>query len=134
MDARATTDRVAALPLSLPWNVLALLLQHCDTSIMLDFLSFYSSRELRMRQWCSDMRLAATKKRKKKATIVSSERFEQYYRAGNPLFTRAALLDIATQISSGQPILYLDDFHGLSTPRQRERVPDWITSGYAHTK
>lgn len=82
-----------------------------------------------MRQWYSDIKLAATKKRKKPAAKMNSDKFEKYYRAGKPLFTRAALLDIATQISSGQPVIHFDDFHGLSKPQRKSRVPEWLSSG-----
>lgn len=128
MDAQATPDRVVASPFPMQWDVLSFL-QHFNTSFTLDFPSFYSSRECQMRPWYSDTKLAATKQRKKTTAKMNSDRFEKYYRAGKPLFTRAALLDIATQISSGQPVIHLDDFHGLSKPQRRSRVPDWLSSG-----
>jgi hypothetical protein len=127
MDSQASRKMAPASPFPLRWNVLAFLQNFNISIIMLDLLSFYSSRERRLRQWYSDIRLAATKKRKKAAAKIKSERFDQYYRAGKPLFTRAALLDIATQIASGNPFLHFNDFHGLSPPQERSRVPSWLT-------
>lgn len=114
-------------------------MEHCIPSPPLqnvDFveniLSFYSSIERRTRRWYPELKLVTTKKRKKTTSKMISARFEKYYRAGEPLFTRAALLDIATQISSGQPFIHLDDFHGLSRTQQISRVPERLTSGYVY--
>ncbi|QDS72142.1 hypothetical protein FKW77_004217 [Venturia effusa] len=60
-------------------------------------------------------------------TTTRSEEFDSYYRAGKPLFTHAALLNIATQISNCEPVIHFDDFHGLSKPRRRNREPSWLT-------
>jgi hypothetical protein len=126
MDSQATTERASNPPFPLRWNVLAFL-QHFNLSIMLNLLSFYNSQESRMKKWYSDLRLAAAKKRKKAAAKMRSERFNQYYAAGKRLFTRTTLLDIATQIASGDPFLHFDDFLDLAPPRKRSRVPNWLT-------
>ena len=126
MDSRATTERAPTSPFPLRWNVLAGF-QHFNISIMLNLLSFYNLQERRIKKWYSDLRLAAAKKRKKAAAKMRFARFNQYYTAGKPLFTRAALVDIATQIASGEPFLYFNDFLGLSPPRERSRIPSWLT-------
>jgi hypothetical protein len=131
MDSQATQERAPALPFPLRWNLLAFL-QHYNLSIMLSLLSFYSSQERRMRQWYSDVRLAAARKRKKSAAKMRSERFDQYYAAGKHLFTRATLLDVATQIASGEAFLHFDDFLGLLPSRERSRVPGWLTPEWVH--
>jgi len=76
-----------------------------------------------MRKWYSDLRLAVAKKRKKTAAKMKADKFEQYYRAGKPLFTRAALLDMATQLASGEQSLLSHDYLGLSSRRDERKHP-----------